>query len=514
MNAAGAAERDMTMNRPLVRLGCLGLLIATVQSCETRGPLEPPSDPAPAGTLEGTVLAAGDPVGGVTVHLTGPGTSRAVMTGAGGAFAFHDLPPGLYTIGAFRSGMGCASATVHMHAGERLTASIACNFGTAPLVGATLGGIVAVEGAPLGGARVLLTGLPFTGAVGERSVLADAAGRYTFPALTAGTYVVTAQAADFSCASTTLELLLNAGLTVDIACAQEAQVEIPPPPTGEPTGRIAFERNGRIMILELDGMFLSTFIDGLAPSWSADGGKLAFQRPRCLDRSLPPYFDCDDVWAVNADGSGLSPITDYEWNRDLDPVWSPDGTRVAYVRWVHGPDMPYLVVSDVDPPSPRYSEQVLSIWWPVARPTWSPDGARIAFVCEGRPPEWESDICAVSSSVDRGGYSGTAHGTVDKITNDTAEDSDPAWSPDGTRIAFTTDRGSPGGRLYVALIAPDGSGFRQLVPGRRPAWSPDATRIVFVGTAEAPGLHLVNADGSGLVRITDDPADTAPSWGP
>lgn len=68
----------------------------------------------------------------------------------------------------------------------------------------------------------------------------------------------------------------------------------------------------------------------------------------------------------------------------------------------------------------------------------------------------------------------------------------------------------PGG----PLISPNAGGFTRLEPGHRPAWSPDGTRLVFVGEADSPGLYVVNADGSGLVRITDDPADTAPSWGP
>lgn len=99
-----------------------------------------------------------------------------------------------------------------------------------------------------------------------------------------------------------------------------------------------------------------------------------------------------------------------------------------------------------------------------------------------------------------------------KITAGTAVDSDPAWSPDGTRIAFTTDREGPG-RSAVALVGTDGSGYEPLVAGKDPAWSPDGTRIVFVGGDDAPGLHIVKSDGTGLVRITDDPEDNAPSWG-
>jgi Tol biopolymer transport system component len=266
------------------------------------------------------------------------------------------------------------------------------------------------------------------------------------------------------------------------------------------------------MVLDMDTNNLSHFIDGLAPVWSPDGRRLVFQRPGCRDRSLPPGADCDDVSVVNADGSGLSPITSYEWVWDQDPVWSPDGSKVAFVRFVHGIDDTYLVVSDVDPPSPLWEETVLSGWWPFSRPTWSPDGARIAFTCQGPPPRWEFDICIVPSNRNNMGYYVSSNGGVEKVTSDRWNNSDPAWNPDGTRIAFTTDR-ETAGQSYVALIGADGSGFERLVPGRRPAWSPDGTRIVFMGGADAPGLYIVNLDGSGLTRITDDPADTSPSWG-
>src|SRR5262249_38869400 len=154
-------------------------------------------------------------------------------------------------------------------------------------------------------------------------------------------------------------------------------------------------------------------------------------------------------------------------------------------------------------------------WWPYARPTWSADGTRIAFTCQGSPPGWEFDICVIPSSNHLGYFANSPDdylvGLV-KLTNDTWIDSYPAWSPDGTRIAFTTDRDFTDGRPFIALISPDGSGFMRLGPGRRPAWSPDGTRIVFVGEADGPGLYVMNVDGSGLVRLTDDPADTAPSW--
>lgn len=494
-----------------LRLAFLGFVIATTAWCGSENaPTDPPTEPRMA-AINGFVRIGSTPIQGAQVLLTGPGGQRTIRSAADGGFAFSDLPPGVYVMRAILAGVTCSSTSTEMEPGETLTTSIDC-ASAAPHVTISLTGSVLGGDAPLGGIQVTLTGVGSEGASIERAVTTDSTGHFTFAQLPQGTYDLTASAPGFGCESIVALVFLGTGLIVteDIRCTVEEDGEAPPPPTMVGMGKIAFERDGRIMVLDLDTNNVFHFIDGLAPSWSPDGRRLAFQRPACPDRSLPPYADCDDIWVVDADGSGLSPVTNYEWVHDQDPVWSPDGSRVAFVRFVHGPDQSYLVVADVDPPSALWSETVPSVWHPYSDPTWSPDGTQVAFTCEGPPPRWEFDLCAVPSTRDLG-YQGGQTGGVRRITTGTGVDSDPAWSPDGTRLAFTTDR-EAAGRSYVALVGADGNGYEALVVGKDPAWSPDGTRIVFVGD-DAPGLHIVNSDGTGLVRITDDPADNAPSWG-
>ena len=498
------------MNRPSLQLACLVFVVAMALRCDAnRTPLAPDLGEPQTAAIQGAVLSGGSPLTGAEVALAGPGVTRKVISGTGGAFAFADLRPGLYTVTASFADVGCSSATAVVKAGETVTMGIDCTAAK-PQTRATITGSVTAGGAPVGRAEVTLTGFAEV-----HAVVADTVGHFTFSELTSGPYEVWAAAPGFSCESRTVDIQAAQAATVNISCAVDdggGGGGLPVPPMDGP-GKIAFERVGRIMVVDPEGRNALTFIEGLAPSWSKDGTKFAFQRPGCPDRTMPPGAPCDDIWMVNANGSGLSPITEYEWVLDSDPVWSPDGSKVAFVRFVHGPDQNYLVVADVDPPTPLWSEVVPSAWWPRSRPTWSPDGARIAFTCEGSPPAWESDICVVASNRD-GGYSGSqSFSGLAKITADNWTDSDPAWSPDGARIAFSTNRHASDGRTYIALINPDGSGFTRLVAGRLPAWSPDGTRIVFVRGADAPGLYVVNADGSGLARITNDPADTAPSWG-
>jgi TolB protein len=134
-------------------------------------------------------------------------------------------------------------------------------------------------------------------------------------------------------------------------------------------------------------------------------------------------------------------------------------------------------------------------------PAWSPDGTQIAFELYG-------EIFVI----------GAAGGTPANLTNHPALDTSPAWSPDGSRIAFASDRD---GQAELYLMNSDGSGPVRVTQGvgfvGQPAWSPDGARIAFVCEVESgnPDICAVNADGTGLVRLTSDPfVDSGPAWAP
>ncbi|WP_251980640.1 TolB family protein [Salinibacter ruber] len=155
------------------------------------------------------------------------------------------------------------------------------------------------------------------------------------------------------------------------------------------------------------------------------------------------------------------------------------------------------------------------------QPTWSPDGSRIAFI-SNRDEDANGEI-----------YTARPDGSDLRQVTDPANVEDgqisditPEWSPSGDRIAFTRDpdttaRDTTEARIYT--VDPDGSDLRQVAEdkaiGLSPAWSPDGSRIAF--TAPGPGaIFTIRPDGSDLRQVTDRSnvdgnfGDISPAWSP
>jgi Tol biopolymer transport system component len=235
-----------------------------------------------------------------------------------------------------------------------------------------------------------------------------------------------------------------------------------------------------------------------APAWSPDGTRIALVSDRDGD---------EELYVVRADGTGLRQLTR---NRagDSEPAWSPDGRWLAFASDRDGARELWVMRSDGT--GARKLTTRGARWWEVWTPAWSPDGRTIVFTWL-RVSFFNPELYAVRP--DGSGLRRLTH----TIGDDGAlgDDGTPAFSPDGSRIAFASNRTQ---NLELWTMKADGSGERRLValPGSdeiSPSWAPDGTRLAF--TALMPGggmeLWLVGADGTAATPVGPG-AD--PDWRP
>jgi hypothetical protein len=226
-----------------------------------------------------------------------------------------------------------------------------------------------------------------------------------------------------------------------------------------------------------------------APVWSPDGSKIAFHSER---------YGNFDIYVMNSDGSSIRFVTRNP-EPDTFPSWSPDGHTLAFYSWRDGSYNLYTV--DV------LTEQQTQLTDSLAAetsPVWSPNGKSIAYESNERG-NTDIYILDVSTRVTR------------RLTNFGADDERPKWSPNGTRLVFVSKQD---GDYEVYTINVDGSNPTQLTFNNYtdafPAWSANGSKIIHEAWHNTGiDLFIMNADGSEQHEITDtSDRERFPNWSP
>ncbi len=262
-----------------------------------------------------------------------------------------------------------------------------------------------------------------------------------------------------------------------------------------------------------------TAINDLHPTVSPDGTRVAFTSNRLDpdDGSTDP-----DIYVMNIDGSNVVQVTADKPGAggamgaaQYEPTWSPDGNQLAY-RYNDGLNADIYTVDLTTGATRQWTGTGSGPAGYDAEPAWSPDGTKLLY-SNGKGPTVKINVIDLATGADT---------TV--IDAPGLSDATPAWSPDGTRIVFR--RGDEGGGAGI-WVAPAGGGTATQLTDPlggaappeeeggeptaysdlNPAWSPDGTQIAFQSTRPDPGetvagdpdIYTMAADGSGQTRHPD-----------
>ncbi len=259
-------------------------------------------------------------------------------------------------------------------------------------------------------------------------------------------------------------------------------------------------------------LVLLTATQPVEAAFPGANGRIAFERD-------PDGFrgpEDPEIYSINFRGENLERLTNNATG-DTGPAFSADGTKIVYSGGRKGPashsaDL-FVMKADGSEKTRVTKERQI----PGAsrandlQPAFSPSGRKIVFVRNGPLPEGYSS----NNDIYKIGTDGSGlRRLVDIPSFEYRSGGDPAWSPNGTKIAFFSGVEDA---YSIETVRPDGTGRKPVTEGYAPNWSPDGSRIAFHRSADGSEsrIFVADADGSDENPLTMSGAyDSEPAFSP
>ncbi len=245
------------------------------------------------------------------------------------------------------------------------------------------------------------------------------------------------------------------------------------------------------------------------PVWSPDGSQIAYSAPGGGSNGL-------DIWVMDADGSNQVNLTQKAGD-EFDPAWMPDGSLIAFTHHLRdNGSTPIYALTWIKPDGTDRTR--LSTDFVEWDPTFSPDGRYMLYVISASSHDYLYFRSAVDEFTTPRGFDLRA------LFGEFGEVSDPAWAPVGNQFVYTRHNGSNEVIVLVtyADMLPNGMTQPKEYPltdsglDTDPDWSPDVHWLAFTSTRDGnPEVYLMPTTGRPQINLSmSDGIDRSPDWLP
>lgn len=265
------------------------------------------------------------------------------------------------------------------------------------------------------------------------------------------------------------------------------------------------------MVLAAGLVFLVAATRPAEAAFPGSSGQIVFHSNRSIVGGDPSTSDTE-IFSMNPNGTGLTQLT-VNSSQDFNPAWSPNGLEVAFESRRDGNDEIYKMAAN-GASQRRLTNNAASD----VGAAWSPGGTKITFTSSRAGNDEIYTMNATDTNNDGNGDN------LKRLTRNPETDSNPAWSPNGKKIAFTSFR-TGNYEIFAMKPVPESRTNRPVNLTRNPSahdsdpnWSPNGTKIAFLsrrGVSSDFEIYGMAANGTELNPLTENTAnDLSPAYSP